>query len=59
MSHINLPQNTQDGFCDVAFTSNNFDLGTGDSFNLGDNKQTGMNFGTGGMLQCKWGQKKD
>ena len=41
----------QDGFCDVAFTSNNFDLGTGDSFNLGDNKQTGMTFGSGGMLQ--------
>ena len=58
-SNVQFPPYTQDSFCDVAFTSNNFDLGAGDSITLGDNKQTGMNFGTGGMLQCKLEQEKN
>ena len=57
--HIpNTTPYTQDGFCDIAFSSNSFDLGTGDSFNLGNKEQTGMNFGNDGMLQCKWEKKQ-
>jgi hypothetical protein len=40
----------QAGFCDIALTSNTFDLGTGDSITFGDNKQTGNTFGSGGSL---------
>jgi len=40
----------QDGFCDVALTSSNFDLGNGDSITFGGNSQTGTMFGSGGTL---------
>jgi len=44
----------QDGFCDVALTAMNFDLGAmgdaGDSLTFGSNVQTGNMFGSGGSL---------
>jgi len=44
----------QDGFCDVALTAMNFDLGTagdaGDSLTFGNNVQTGSMFGSSGSL---------
>jgi len=44
----------QDGFCDVALTSMNFDVGTaadtGDSLTFGSNVQTGNMFGSSGSL---------
>lgn len=41
---------SQDSYCDVALTSNNFDLGTGDSLAFGSNVQTGSTFGSSGTL---------
>jgi len=39
-----------DGFCDVALTSSNFDLGAGDNIAFSSNCQTGSNLGTLGSL---------
>ena len=44
---------TQDGFCDVALTSNTFDMGTGDNLSFGNNVQSGTTFGDAGSLTCK------
>ena len=40
----------QDGFCDVALTSNTFDMGTGDNLSFGNNLQSGTTFGDSGSL---------
>jgi len=40
----------QDGFCDVALTSNTFDMGTGDNLSFGNNLQSGSTFGDAGSL---------
>jgi len=40
----------QDGYCDVALTSNTFDLGSGDNLSFGNNVQSGSTFGTSGSL---------
>jgi len=39
-----------DNYCDIALSSNGFDLGTDDSLTFGNNKQTGTTFGSSGML---------
>ena len=41
---------TQDGYCDVALTSNTFDMGTGDNLSFGNNLQSGTTFGDSGSL---------
>jgi hypothetical protein len=43
----------QDGYCDVALTSNTFDLGSGDNLSFGNNVQSGSTFGTSGSLTCE------
>merc|ERR1719264_1474831 len=40
----------QDGYCDVALTSNTFDMGTGDNLSFGNNVQSGTTFGAAGSL---------
>ena len=42
-----------DNYCDIALSSNGFDLGTDDSLTFGNNKQTGTTFGSSGMLNCE------
>jgi len=46
----------QEGYCDVAMTSTNFDVGSdpGDSLTIGSNVLTGTNFGTNNMLSVNF-----
>ena len=43
----------QDGFCDVALTSNTWDMGTDDNLSFGNNVQSGTTFGDAGSLTCE------
>ena len=51
--YANLTLLFQDGYCDVALTSNTFDLGSGDNLSFGNNVQSGSTFGTSGSLTCE------
>ena len=50
---INITLIIQDGYCDVALTSNTFDMGTGDNLSFGNNVQSGTTFGAAGSLTCE------